>query len=95
MATLPPSQLKHVTSRGFTVKLSLDTSGRKGKAVTVLDGLPKSELFLKELTQILKKKCGAGGTYLTSGKDGVVEIQGDQRPAIRKFLESEGILIKG
>ena len=66
-----------------------------GKTVTVIDRLPKNELFLKELTTKLKKRCGTGGTYLTSGKDGVIEIQGDHRESIRAHLAKEGISSKG
>lgn len=76
-----------IKSRNFTVKIRLDTGGRKGKAVTVLDGLPKQELFLKELVKSLKQTCGAGGTYLMDKKEGVVEIQGDHRDRIRVLLE--------
>ena len=76
-----------VKSRNFVVRVRLDSSGRKGKSVTVLDGLPKTELFLKELTKLLKQACGSGGTYLMDGKDGVVEIQGDQRDRVRAFLD--------
>jgi translation initiation factor 1 len=82
---------QHIKSRNFTVKVKLDTAGRKGKSVTVLDGLPKQELFLKDLVSTLKKSCGAGGTYLMDKKDGVVEIQGDHRDRICAFLEKNEI----
>ena len=75
----------------FVAVLRIEKNGRGGKTVTVIDRLPKNELFLKELTTLLKKKCGTGGTYLTSGKDGVIEIQGDHRDAIRELLKKEGI----
>ena len=76
-----------VQSRNFTVKVRLETAGRKGKSVTVLDGLPKSEIFLKELLKTLKQTCGAGGTYSTEKKDGIVEIQGDHRDRVCALLE--------
>jgi translation initiation factor 1 len=85
---------KLVTSRNFVVRLKLDTGGRKGKAVTVLDGLPKVELFLKELVKSLKQMCGAGGTYLMDKKEGVVEIQGDHRDRIEAFLKELEIKVK-
>lgn len=78
----------------FIAVLRIEKNGRGGKTVTVIDRLPKNELFLKNLTTQLKKKCGTGGTYLTSGKDGVIEIQGDHRDAIRALLEKEGIRSK-
>ncbi len=81
-------------SHRFVAILRIEKNGRGGKTVTVIDRLPKNELFLKELTTKLKKKCGTGGTYLTEGKDGVIEIQGDHRDAIRTWLEREGIKSK-
>ena len=79
----------------FIAVLRIEKSGRNGKAVTVIDRLPKNELFLKKLTTTLKKKCGSGGTYLMGGKDGVIEIQGDKRDLIRQVLTHEGIKHKG
>ncbi len=79
----------------FVAVLRIEKQGRGGKTVTVIDRLPKNELFLKNLTTILKKKCGAGGTYSTAGKDGVIEIQGDKRDTIRAALLKEGITAKG
>lgn len=79
----------------FIAVLRIEKQGRGGKTVTVIDRLPKSELFLKNLTTLLKKKCGAGGTYLMDGKDGVIEIQGDKRETVRQLLAKEGIQSKG
>jgi translation initiation factor 1 len=79
----------------FVAVLRMEKQGRGGKTVTVIDKLPKSELFLKDLTTKLKKKCGSGGTFLTSGMDGVIEIQGDKRELVRALLEKEGIKSKG
>ncbi|NDF14643.1 stress response translation initiation inhibitor YciH [bacterium] len=79
----------------FVAVLRIEKQGRGGKTVTVIDKLPKNELFLKELTTKLKKRCGTGGTYLTSGKDGVIEIQGDHPESIRAHLAKEGISSKG
>src|SRR5688572_14070806 len=73
----------------FIAKLRIEKSGRAGKTVTVIDELPKNEIFLKDLTTKLKKKCGSGGTYLMDGKEGVIEIQGDKRELIRDFLNKE------
>jgi translation initiation factor 1 len=46
----------------------MEKQGRGGKTVTVIDQLPKNIIFLKNLTTMLKKKCGSGGTYLMDGK---------------------------
>jgi translation initiation factor 1 len=79
----------------FVAILRIEKGNRGGKTVTVIDGLPKSELFLKELTTRLKKKCDSGGTYLMDGRDGVIEIQGDKRELIRGLLDKENIRHKG
>lgn len=79
----------------FVAVLRIEKQGRGGKTVTVVDRLPKNELFLRNLTTILKKKCGSGGTYSTAGKDGVIEIQGDKREIVRAALLKEGITSKG
>ena len=79
----------------FVAVLRIEKSGRAGKTVTVIDQLPKIEIFLRELTSELKKKCGAGGTYLTDGKEGVIEIQGDRREMIRALFEKKGFNVKG
>ena len=91
----PPTGLsRFVASRGFTATVKVDSAGRKGKIVTVIGGLPKNQLFLDAMAKALKAKCGSGGTIDMSGRDGVVEMQGDQREKIRTYLESEGIKFK-
>ncbi len=79
----------------FVAILRIEKQGRGGKVVTVVDGLPKESLFLKDLTRHLKNRCGSGGTFRMEGKDGVVEIQGDKRELIRTFLEAKKIRVKG
>ncbi len=76
----------------FVAKLKVENRG--GKVVTLIDDLPKQEIFLRDLAAELKKKCGSGGTYSMSGKEGQVEIQGDKRDMIRGLLEKKGIKVK-
>ncbi len=78
---------KLVQSRNFVVRIRVETGGRKGKTVTILDGLPKSELFLKELLKNLKTSLGAGGTYTMDKRDGMLELQGDHRTRVSLFLD--------
>ncbi len=73
----------------------MEKNGRCGKTVTIIDNLPKVEVFLKTLTTELKKRCGVGGTYLMDKPNGVIEIQGDKREQIRTLLASQGIKFKG
>ncbi|MBF0483533.1 MAG: hypothetical protein HQL25_02390 [Candidatus Omnitrophica bacterium] len=57
--------------------VKLDKSGRSGKVVTVISGLPKDEAYLKDLAKTLKIKTGSGGTFYVTAEGGVVEIQGN------------------
>jgi translation initiation factor 1 len=75
--------------------LRIEKSGRSGKTVTVIDRLPRSENYLKDLCSELKKKCGSGGTFRIGADGGVVEIQGDKREMIRAALAKKGIKSKG
>lgn len=84
-----------VADSKFTVIFRLEKNGRGGKTVTVLDGLPRNDAFLKDLTKELKAKCGTGGTYVLGPKSGLIEIQGDTRDKIKKILELKKIKFKG
>ncbi len=77
----------------FIAKLKVESRG--GKVVTLIDDLPKQEIFLRDLAAELKKKCGSGGTYSLDGKEGRVEIQGDKRELIKSLLEKKGFNVKG
>ncbi len=81
---------KRAASTGEYVYLRRETKGRKGAGVTLVCelGLPENEL--KALAKQLKKKCGVGGSV----KDGVIEIQGDQRQTIKNLLEAAGHKVK-
>ena len=70
------------------VRVSRETSGRRGKTVTVVRGIPPRELA--SVASDLKRQCGSGG----SAKDGVVEIQGDHRPKVVARLEAQGYRVK-
>jgi translation initiation factor 1 len=63
------------------VRVSRTSSGRRGKTVTLVSGLPAADVA--GVAKELKRLCGSGG----SAKDGVVEIQGDQRAKIIAHLE--------
>ncbi len=72
------------------VRLSLDRKGRRGGAVTLITGLPGTDEDLKALASELKRRCSTGGTV----KDGVIEIQGDQRDTLVEALKSKGFIVK-
>ncbi|MBQ0798172.1 MAG: stress response translation initiation inhibitor YciH [Porticoccaceae bacterium] len=72
------------------VRIRRETSGRKGKGVTTINGLTLAESELKALAKQLKQNCSTGGTV----KDGVIEIQGDHRDKIRDILTDAGYQVK-
>ena len=85
------SNLEQPVPDEITARLSIERSGRKGKTVTVVSGLPRNDTFLEDLARDLKKACGAGGTH----QDDRVEIQGDHRDSIRPLLRQRGWTVKG
>lgn len=78
-----------VTGDGI-VRIQRETKGRKGKGVTLITGIPLAEADLKQLTKQLKQRCSTGGTV----KDGVIEIQGDQRKTLQQALQDKGYTVK-
>ncbi len=72
------------------VRVGRETKGRKGAGVTVITGIPSHPEGLKQIAKELKQKCGTGGTV----KNGVIEIQGDQRDALVEELSSRGYTVK-
>ena len=84
-----------VSFKKITAIFRIEKGGRGGKIVTVLDGLPRNEAFLKDLSKELKAKCGVGGTFKVSSEFGLIEIQGDQRVKMKAILEAKGIRYKG
>jgi translation initiation factor 1 len=72
------------------VRVGRETSGRSGKAVSVVTGLPLSAQELEALATQLKKLCGAGGAV----KDGNIEIQGDHRDRLVQELVKLGYAAK-
>ena len=72
------------------VRLQRETKGRKGAGVTLVTGLPLADDALQALASRLKRRCGVGGAV----KDGVIELQGDQRAALKPLLEADGYQVK-
>jgi len=72
------------------LRVSRQTKGRKGSGVCLITGMDLGDAELKKLAKQLKKKCGAGGAV----KNGVIEIQGDQRGVLVEALIKLGFKAK-
>lgn len=72
------------------VRVRREVKGRKGKGVTLLEGIPLPEASLKPMLKEFKKRCGTGGAL----KAGVIEIQGDHRDLLCTLLEQKGYKVK-
>jgi translation initiation factor 1 len=76
--TLPKNQQK--------LRLNIERAGRNGKTVTIVKGFVGTDDDMNVLCQMLKKKCGVGGSM----KDGEIIIQGDLRQRMLEILRNEG-----
>lgn len=72
------------------VRVSRETKGRGGKAVTVVRGVDLDPAGLAALGKRLRTACGAGGTV----KDGVLEVQGDHADRVVAVLTQAGWTVK-
>ena len=76
------------TEQKLTV--SLDKKNRKGKSVTLVAGFIGKEDDLKDLSKLLKNRCGVGGSV----KDKEILLQGDHREKIFNILKETGYKVK-
>lgn len=76
--------------KGKTVRVYLDSKGRKGKTVTIVADLQHNPQTMEMLGRLLKQHCGAGGTV----KDGLIEVQGDHRARVAARLQDLGYVVK-
>jgi len=72
------------------VRVSRETKGRGGKAVTLVKGVLVDIAALEQLGKQLKAACGSGGTV----KDGVIEVQGDHVERVMAALQKLGHKVK-
>ena len=64
------------------------------KCITIIQGLAE-DLDFKKLVRHFKKMWNCNGTVITHAKWGeVIQLQGDNRKAVAKFLMEEGIASK-
>ncbi|MFT5421728.1 MAG: translation initiation factor 1 [Candidatus Endobugula sp.] len=72
------------------VRIHRETKGRKGNGVSLVKGLSLDDKALKVLAKTLKQKMGVGGSI----KEGIIEIQSDQRDKLKSLLEGMGHTVK-
>lgn len=72
------------------LRVSRETKGRGGKAVTVVRGALLDAAGLAALGKRLRTLCGSGGTV----KDGVIEVQGDHVDRVVEALKAQGHTVK-
>jgi len=80
--SLPPQQQ--------TAYLHRESGGRGGSPVSIVKNLVLSDEEMKALAKRIKQECGTGGTV----KNGVIEIQGEQRQRIAEILQKLGYKVK-
>jgi translation initiation factor 1 len=67
-----------------------DSKKRKGKTVTVAQGIQAEDEILQQLAQQLKTRCGTGGSV----KDGDIILQGDVKLKVQQILSEKGFKTK-
>lgn len=85
-----PAEAVEAAKKQSVVKLCRQTKGRRGKGVTTISDVPLGAAELQALATKLKVLCGCGGTV----KEGIIEIQGDQRDRLARELEKLGYRVK-
>ncbi len=86
----PKNRSEVSESKDGFVRIHRETKGRKGKGVSIIQGLGMDEKALKELCTDLKKKCGCGGAI----KNGTIEVQTDDRNKLKSLLEAKQFKVK-
>lgn len=79
-----------VSNPDGVARLKFETKNRKGKGVTIIEGLPINEQELLKLAKSFKQKFGIGGSV----KNSIIELQGDHREQIKVELVKQGYKIK-
>lgn len=85
-----PETATTAATANMTVKIERQTKGRKGKGVSLITGLNLEADRINQLAKQLKQKLGCGGSV----KQGVIEIQSDERQKIQQLLAEQGIQAK-
>ncbi|MBQ4833038.1 stress response translation initiation inhibitor YciH [Pseudoalteromonas sp. MMG010] len=88
-----PKAEKEVANKLFkdgALRIERQTKGRKGKGVMLVVGIDSQAYDLKKLAKTIKSKMGQGGAV----KDGIIEVQGDDRDKLKAILENLKFKVK-
>ncbi|MBD1582923.1 stress response translation initiation inhibitor YciH [Pseudoalteromonas sp. S16_S37] len=86
----PKPEVASKTFKDGYIRIERQTKGRKGKGVMLVVGIDAKQHDLKKLAKTLKSKMGQGGAI----KDGIIEIQGDDRDKLKQILEALKFKVK-
>ena len=89
VATDDQAQVAHIPPEKQRLRLRLEKR-KRGKIVTVVNGLQGDPTRIRELLTILKNHCGAGGSL----EETQIEIQGDHTTRIRERLQQLGYRVQ-
>ena len=81
---------KRKIGEGQDVRVFLDKKMRRGKAVTVIEGLRLSTELRDKLARDMKQRFSAGGT---ADKD-TIELQGDHVARAAEYLRVNGFSVR-
>lgn len=71
----------------FSILIYKQRKGRKGKTVTLIQGLELPEEKMKQISKELKQYCGVGGNI--EGDE--IMLQGDQRKKAEKYFKRKSL----
>ena len=83
-------QAKRKIGEGQEVRVFLDKKARRGKAVTVIEGLHLSTEMRDKLAKSLRQKFSAGGT----AERDTIELQGDHVLKVAEYLRENAFVVK-
>ncbi len=81
---------KRKLGEGQDVRVFLDKKARRGKAVTVIEGLRLSTKMRDTLAKTLRQKFSAGGT----AERDTIELQGDHVLKVAGYLRENAFIVK-
>jgi translation initiation factor 1 len=81
---------KRKIGEGQEVRVLLDKKMRRGKAVTVIEGLRLSTEMRDKLARDMKQRFSAGGT---ADRD-TIELQGDHVQRAAEYLRDNGFTVR-